>query len=137
MSIWCSWPHVGHNNLMGEPVRGGEVRTYAEGFSNHYPTTDNTHELPAGIGLARIPVWCVPGHDDTDIEGIYGPWVRLSVFAEESLHWWGLDPAKRPTKAGPVHASVVLDEAAALQLYHDLGDWLMQPKVHPEEEADA
>lgn len=143
MSIWCSWPHVGRDRFEDDELRGGEVLTYAQGFSNHYPDLSGDFELPAAIGLAHIAPWCVSGHDsgaEPDWicsacgkshemnEGEVGDWLRLSVHAAAGLNFWAKDAEGRPTRE-VVGADVVLDEAAVLRLYHDLGDWLMRPKV--------
>jgi hypothetical protein len=131
MSIWVSHNDVGHDAWADdtEPQpRGGEVRAYAAGWSNHYPTTDV--EAPASVGLAHIAPWCVPGWRDDGVDyPECGPWVRLSVDSDAALTWWTKDGVK-PT-AAPIHASVVLDEGAARQLADDLLAWLARPKVHP------
>ena len=146
MSIWCSWPQIGHDWFGDEPMRGGEVRTYAEGFSNHYPDTTGSHELPASIDLAHAAPWCVTGHNQNGenyacagcgehhAEEV-GAWLRLGISAKDSLSWWG---EEKPSHSGPVHADVVLDEAAVLRLSHDLGEWLMARKVRSaDDEARA
>lgn len=142
MSIWCSWPQVGYDVHAEEPLRGGEVLTFAQGFSNHFPDSERTHELPAAIDLAHIAPWCVPGHDEPcptcggghDHPEV-GPWVRLSVRADAGLSFWAKDEDGNPIQER-VEADVVLDEAAALRLFHDLGDWLQMPKVHPNRKVD-
>jgi hypothetical protein len=149
MSIWCSWPWVGHDPFDGEAPRGGEVRTYAQGFSNHYPDTSGSHELPATIDLAHVAPWCVTGHDSGEApewrcsgcdeshesnERQVGAWLRLGIAAAAGLNFWAKDAEGNPTRER-VDAEVVLDERAVLRLYHDLGDWLMLPKVRSAEEA--
>lgn len=105
-------------------MRGGDVRSYASGWSNHYPTTDGEVEQPAHVGLAHIPTWCVPGHRG-DEEGAddypLGQWVRLDVVTHD--HEDG-----KPV-GGPWAHSVVMDEGAARQLAADLLKWADSPKV--------
>lgn len=125
MSIWCSWPSIGHNDD-GDPKRG-EVLSYAEGWSNHFPTLDGSAELPASVDLAHVAPWCVPGHDECgscDQAEHVGPWLRLTVFAEQALSFW-TDP---PT-ASTVHASVSMDRAAVEALVSDLTAWLAYEHV--------
>lgn len=62
MSIWCSLPNIGFDDEVDESV--GQVRSYASGWSNHYPTTDGTVERDATLDLAYIPAWCAGGDDD-------------------------------------------------------------------------
>src|SRR4051794_37933050 len=99
MSIWCSWTEVGHDVepphlaemglevvTLGDPPESptrGEVRSYATGYSNHYPTTDGEWEQPANVGISSIPVWCVPGHGDEFDDETLGGWVRLDVYTAE------------------------------------------------------
>lgn len=125
MSIWCSWEDIGYDTFTGERVRG-EVRSYASGFSNHYPTTDGTYEQPANVGLAHIPVWCVPGHRE-EMDETVGPWVRLDVWTAEH----SFDGGGKPTGKYDA-ASVVMDEAAARALAADLLSWADSPKAQPE-----
>lgn len=128
MSIWCSWEDVGHGDHFdsGPSPRGGDVRSYASGWSNHYPTADGTVEQPASVGLAHIAPWCVPGREDADEDaGTVGPWVRLDVVTYD--HERGI-----PT-GGPWAHSVVMDEAAARTLAADLLRWADMPKITPEE----
>ena len=124
MSIWCSLPTVGFSDWDDEQV--GQVRSYATGWSNHYPATDDTVEQRACIDLAHTPTWCVPGHSDHDgyIDGVYGlgPWLRLHVDT------WEHDCER---VVGPVRAGVVIDEEAARALRDALTDWLDTPKVYP------
>ena len=123
MSIWASHDPVGHDDH--EPLRGGDVRSYATGWSNHYPTTDGEVEQPAAVGIAHIPTWCVPGHRDADDYDDFplGPWVRLDVITH--------DHENGKPVSGPWSHSVVMDEAAARQLAADLLKWADAPKVHP------
>lgn len=146
MSIWCSWPAVGQEPFdPAEPNRGGDVRTYAEGWSNHFPTTDGTAELPACIDLADIAPWCVPGHGQELIDGAWtcpgcgadhdhpetGPWLRLGVTSMASRHWWTQDGKPGPHDGPGLDTFVVMDEGAARQLRDDLTEWLERPKVQP------
>lgn len=144
MSIWCSWPIVGHEDWLDEHgPRGGQVLTYAEGFSNHHPDLGGEYERPAHVGIATIAPWCIPGHDQdgdnyacTGCGEIHdhpdvGSWVRLTMFGERALSWWGADG--KPTEA-PIHASVVLDESAARRLAADLLEWADLHLLKPIEE---
>ena len=151
MSIWCSWPAIGHDPHDEEPLRGGEVRTYATGWSNHFPTADGEAELPASIDLADIAPWCVPGHEQdaanyrcTGCGAEHdhpecGPWLRLGLYAEQSRTWHGsLDShgVFAPiVSTATMHATVVLDEDAARALRDDLTAWLDRPKVRPRRDA--
>lgn len=125
MSIWCSREHVGFDE---SEQRGGEVRSYATGWSNHYPTPDV--ELPAHVGLAHIPTWCVPGHagEENEDDHPLGPWVRLDVVTH--------DYENCKAVGGPWAHSVVMDEAAARQLAADLIAWADAPKADPDLTAD-
>lgn len=125
MSIWCSWEDIGYDTFTGEWVRG-EVRSYATGFSNHYPTTDGTYEQPSSVGIATIPVWCVPGHRE-EMDKTVGPWVRLDVWtADHSFTDGGQFTGRYDT------ASVVMDETAARSLAADLLAWADREKAHPQ-----
>lgn len=155
MSIWCSWQHIGTDPTVmyevgdgmfevdlggGEQAKGrepveqkperGNVLSYAEGFSNHYPDLTGSHERPACIGLATIAPWCVPGHENV-MDGA-GPWLRLEVAAPETLNFWtGSDS---PTVEAH-DATVILDRAAAEALRDDLDRWLAMDHHEPREDA--
>jgi hypothetical protein len=141
MSIWVSWESIGYDIDLSDvgqsPVEivhigdrpdpnvpeRGEVRTYCNGWSNHYPTTTGEAERRANVGLSHIPVWCVPGHEDNDDEDEIGEWVRLDLFtAEHDFH----NPTADPQYNG---ATVVMDEAAARALAADLLEWADRPKA--------
>lgn len=151
MSIWCSRPMIGTDPCWpdeDEDGAPGDVRSYVEGWSNHYPTTDGTAERAAAIDTASIPAWCVPGHGgDFEEPRRLGPWLRLSVVspdthvrprtpeqeAERSAAWQRGETPKVDVDVGtePRYVSVVLDEAAVRSLVADLTEWLDTPKVHP------
>lgn len=155
MSIWNSLPHIGFDTWEEDPVpfQGGQVRSYVDGWSNHYPTTDDTAELPAMIDTASIAPWCVPGHEDSDGrnddgERCVGPWLRLSVdspdthipirtpeeIAERIAAWAGGETPPTDIEVGAwQHVSVVLDEPAVRSLVESLTEWLDHPKLHPTE----
>lgn len=127
MSIWCSRPHIGYDDPDPDAA-GGEVRSYATGWSNHYPTTDGTVERPAFIDTAHIAPWCVPHHEDAETTFTgqeNGPWLRLSMSTAD--HNWH----EPHTVTGTTHASVVMDEDAVRALVADLEAWLTEPKVRP------
>lgn len=128
MSIWCSLPAIGFDDYPDpdEPQpQGGQVRSYASGWSNHYPTTDNKAEREASIDLATIPAWCAGGSDDDFTSR--GPWIRLGVRSHTHDFY-------APSQVlGEEHTSVVLDEGAARELVAQLTEWLAQPKVQPNE----
>lgn len=145
MSIWCSGEPIGFEPLgLAEDgalapefaeVGNGQVRSYAAGFSNHYPTTTGDYEQPAAVALASIAPWCVPGHDEpcacesgSHDHPEVGPWLRLEVLSHE--HPWedGGVPSGRIEGA-----DVVLDEIAVATLRDKLTEWLEQPKVQPRE----
>lgn len=121
MSIWCSLPAIGFDDdELDEPV--GQVRSYASGWSNHYPTTDGTVERDATLDLAYIPAWCAGGDDDSDA---VGPWLRLGVRSHAHNY---SSPAE---VVGRADATVVLDEDAVRALVDQLTQWLARPKVSP------
>ena len=126
MSIWCPYNDIGNTEWPDEPSRG-TVRSYAVGWSNHYP--DDKVEQPSAIGVASIPAYCVPDHSD-ETDGALGPWLQLSIDG------WDHDHALR-NKAAARRASlsVVLDEEAVTSLVADLTAWLARPKVHPTSES--
>ncbi len=126
MSIWCSYENIGWDEYSDDPTRpnGGEVRSYASGWSNHYPTTDGQVEQPASIGLATVPPWCVPGQDeDMDDWDRTGPWIRLHVLSQE--HEAGVATGERS------YSAVVLDVDAARTLGQQLLDWANSEHVEP------
>lgn len=127
MSIWCSSEDIGFEDRQeGEPNHG-QVRSYASGFSNHYPTTDGEWEAPAAVGIASIAPWCVPGwspDDPTLDHPLCGPWVRLDVMS------WEHEGGKATETS---YAAVVMDEAAARALAWQLLEWADRPHVHPRE----
>ena len=148
MSIWCSWDHIGTEDgrwftvdedgtrtEVVQTAERGDVRAYADGWSNHYPT-DGFDDPTALVAIAHIPAWCVPGRRETHMSEYdeVAPWVRLDVHADGALTWW-TDGGEKPEPA-PAHASVVLDEEAARSLRDDLTQWLDTPKVQPIEEDD-
>jgi hypothetical protein len=121
MSIWCSLPAIGFAAELDEPV--GQVRSYASGWSNHYPTTDGAVEREAALDLAYIPAWCAGGADD-DFE-VVGPWFRLGLYSHTHNYSSPADVV------GPADATVVLDEDAVRALIGELTVWLNRPKVSP------
>lgn len=127
MSIWCSGTHIGFDDDDADPdvpdPFGGQVRSYATGWSNHFPTIDGKVERPASIDLATMPAWCAGGADD-DFESL-GPWARLTVRSAAHNYF---NPVE---VTGPEIATVVLDEGAAGELVAQLTDWLARPKVRP------
>lgn len=126
MSIWCSWEDIGFEDWPDAPKRpnGGQVRSYATGWSNHYPTKDDTVERKASVHLASMPVWCVPGHEEKYDER-YGPWLRLG------LESWEHDYSKPESVKGRQDATVVMDEKAVRALVEQLQRWLDHPKAKP------
>ncbi len=124
MSIWCSHPDIGfdeHADPDEPQPNGGQVRSYATGWSNHYPTTNGEVEREASIDLATIPAWCAGGADD-DFTSL-GPWIRLGINSHaHNFH-------KPEEVSGPERADVVLDEGAARELVAQLTRWLDTPKV--------
>jgi hypothetical protein len=118
VSIWCSWEQIGTDYR--QKRQRGEARSYALGWSNHYP--DRKVERPASIGISHIPSWCTPGHEDEGDE--FGEWLRLGIST------WKHDFAdahRKPTERA--YLDVVLDEEAARSLVADLTAWLDRPKV--------
>jgi hypothetical protein len=129
MSIWCSRATIGTDREWprDEDDPPGDVRSYVDGWSNHYPTTDGTAEQPACIDTAHIAPWCVPGWWASLAHDKVGPWFRLSVDAPDTH----MD--SRGVTVGPWrHVSVVLDEAAVRSLVDELQSWLDTPKARPE-----
>ncbi|MGC4151514.1 MAG: hypothetical protein QM628_00350 [Propionicimonas sp.] len=141
MSIWCSWPTIGwedEDQRFGaivineggerEPVphwQGGEVRSYADGWSNHYP--DGTAERPASVDLASIPSWCVPGHSD-ELTDDYGRWLRLGIDSPLAVTYWRKTEDGQP-QPDPHWVAVVMDAEAVRALRDQLTEWLDAPKV--------
>lgn len=116
MSIFASFPDIGSRE--DDDATDGTVLAY-EG-SHRYPGAADRH---AAVGLAIIPAWCVPGHDepeDYDSDDL-GPWVRLDVSTPNS------DGNLRTSNA----QMVLLSETAARALAAQLVAWADQPKVHP------
>jgi hypothetical protein len=125
VSIWCSLPVIGFDEREPDgPVC--QVRSYATGWSNHYPTTDGTVERDAALDLAYLPAWCAGGPDD-DYESV-GPWVRLGLRSH--IH----DYSAPADATGAVQATVVMDENAVRALVSELTQWLERPKVFPDRE---
>lgn len=84
MSIWQSTVDIGTTDDWPDDF-DGSVRTYADGWSNHYPTDDV--ELPAAVGLAQLAPHCVPGHledayDEDGEDGRPGPWLRMHMLTQ-------------------------------------------------------
>ncbi len=127
MSIWCTWPTVGNPSDRKRP--NGTVRSYAQGWSNHYP--DKKVEQPSTVEVASIPRWCVTGRDaswdEADAHSV-GPWLRVSLYT------WQHDAA---VVVGPLDASVVMTEDAVEMLRDQLTEWLDRPKVHPPKTANS
>lgn len=131
MSIWSSWEEIGYDMVFRSPKpHRGQVRSYASGWSNHYPTTDGAVEQPAAVGVASMPVWCVPGHEDDYSDDTVGPWLRLEVASAQ--HSW--KDGGKPTGL-PEGAAVVMDEEAARSLAADLLAWADRPKALPKEDV--
>lgn len=146
MSIWCSritvgWEDEGESvggkviddNGIRDPQPhwvGGEIRSYAEGWSNHYPNPADHVEMPAGISLAHIAPFCVPGNDEADEGDGVGPWLRLGIESPLAVTLWGR-AKKGDTVPDPQHAAVILDDAAARALVRELRRWIKSPKVNP------
>lgn len=142
MSIWCSHETIGFEQVGysledddGAPIKptmNGNVRSYASGWSNHYPTTDGGVEQPAAVDLASIAPWCVPGNQEDNVPLMAaGPWLRMCVTS------WGhcvmttpAVPAGHPNGEMET-ASVVMDESAVVALRDQLNAWLAKAKVYP------
>lgn len=130
MSIWCSHDLIGGRH---DQVSTGQVRSYATGWSNHYPTADGTVEQPAAVEVAHMAPWCVPGNEDVDDEWdergrrMVGDWLRLRV--ESVAH--DVAGGGKPSREQQV-AAVVMDETAVRALHHELGQWLTARKTHPD-----
>jgi len=136
VSIWAS-----HNDEVGRTTTetgwpeefDGSVRTYADGWSNHYPTDDV--EKPAAVSLAEIPPWCVPGHgeasegrgaDDPEYSENPGPWLRMSLLTQ----------SRRRDDGHPVipdGATVVINPDAARALAAALTAWADGGHTMPKE----
>lgn len=117
MSIFASYPDIGSRE--DDDSTDGTVLAY-EG-SHRYPGAADRH---ATVGLASIPAWCVPGHDEPEDYVDYdcvGPWVRLDVTTPNP------HGDLRTTNA----QTVLLSETAARALAAQLVQWADQPKVHP------
>lgn len=154
MSIWCSWSHIGTDmtdwyevteglaemdlgdgerpkgRLVPKVAERGNVVSYAEGFSNHYPNLDGTHERPAAVAVAHIPSWCVPGYRDHEVFDEVGPWLRLEVAATQTLNFWEKDEDGNP-KVEDNGATVCLDVEAVTALRDDLNKWLEMEHLTP------
>lgn len=132
MSIWCSgFDVVGFDwdEMLGDPApdtpTGGQVRSYATGFSSHYPTTTGGYEQPAGISLDYMPAWCVPGHGG-DMGDRLGPWLRLAVTSvKHDYHSEGAPTQERE------QVKVVLDPEAARHLAAALLRWADSDLAYP------
>jgi len=132
MSIWCSGRTIGYDDWPDEnDEMTSEVRSYATGWSNHYPTTDGDVERPASINTAYLPPYCVPGHSEDWYEGQVGPWLRLCVDG------WKHDYYNPTNVVDKEYASVVLDVKAVESLVHDLTFWLSLEKIYPTESEPA
>lgn len=124
MSIWCSLPTIGFDDADEPEAPVGQVRSYANGWSNHYPSCGGTVEREAALDLAYIPSWCAGGHEDDES---VGPWLRLGL--RSSVHNF-----EAPAEVlGSAQADVVLDEDAVRALVGELTAWLERPKVAPDQ----
>lgn len=131
MSIWATHAEIGKPGT--DPMSDdfdGTVRTFADGWSNHYPTDDV--EKPASVGLAFMPAHCVPGYlDDAydgDEDGAPGPWLRMHLLTESI----------RRNDDGPVipdGATVILKPSAARTLGAALIAWADGGHTSPREAA--
>ena len=136
MSIWSS-----HRDDVGRATSDsgwpeefdGSVRTYADGWSNHYP--DDEVEKPAAVSLAVIPPWCVPGHredfedPDRDVEDPEdpGPWLRMGLLTQ----------SRRRDDGGPTipdGSTVVINPDAARKLGTALLAWADGGHTQPKEQ---
>ncbi len=132
MSIWCSWTAIGFDR-QSDGHRRGDVRTYADGFSNHYPDQTGSHELEAGLGIDHAAPWCVPGHDEcSDCDDEVGHYLRLSMWDDGSLYW---SAKESPARREPRYMAVVMDVEAARALRDDLDEWLAKAHIEPLEDA--
>lgn len=142
MSIWCSLPVIGFDssNELDEPIPSNnidepsetpeptnQVRSYATGWSNHYPSTDGSAEREASLNLAYIPAWCAGGDDD-DYRSV-GQWLRLGLRSHTHNF---MAPTEVVARSELV---VVMDEGAVRALVDNLTAWLERPKVTPEHGA--
>ena len=127
MSIWCSHQDIGWDDLAEDTSKpnGGEVRSYASGWSNHYPTTDGNVEQPASVGVSTLPTWCVPGHENDYSEGV-GPWLRMHVLSWKHDYCSGGKPTAERDSAW-----VVMDPDAARALAAELLAWAEREHVQP------
>lgn len=141
MSIWCSWNPVGYEEpepRRRDARRRGEVRSYANGWSNHYPTRDGKVECRASVDIAHIAPWCTPGWQQKD-PGLpnftsgdrceVAEWLRLTVYTRH--HDFNSGEATNEMRC----EAVVMDEEAVRALVADMTAWLDLPKVHPIEET--
>lgn len=135
MSIWCSFDVCGADE---DGDGDGTVISYIRGWSNHYPEHNLPHhgienEVPASVGIAWIPPWCVPGHEDSDLDesDALAPWLRLDL----SMHDVSIWPNTKLIEEMALH-SVILNEGAVRKLRDHLTDWLDTPKL-PAIEAAA
>jgi hypothetical protein len=137
VSIWASKrDDVGRTtSASGWPDEfDGSVRTYADGWSNHYP--DDAVEKPAAVSLAEIPPWCVPGHreasegrgaDDAEYSENPGPWLRMGLLTQ----------SRRRDDGGPAipdGSTVVMNPDAARQLGTALLAWADGGHTQPKEQ---
>jgi hypothetical protein len=119
VSIWIGHTPIGqgHKHFDDEERQTGNVLSFATGFSNHYPSLDGP-EQPAGVMIAHIPSWCVPGHDEEVDWPVSGEWLRLEVASW--AHEWG---SGGQVITGEEGATVVLDAEAARNLGKALLEW--------------
>lgn len=121
MSIWSTWVAAGHDDSgLHAPI--GDVRSYATGWSNHYP--DTVVEQPSCVMVGVIPQWCVPGHQDDAMCDAVGEWLLLTAVG------WRHDfasPAAPPAERESVSVSMNADAVRALR--DQLTAWLDGPRV--------